>query len=90
MNVIALDPGFGNTNVCFDGKVRSVQSAIARPQDLGLVAIGMRQARHVDQNLGALGWELSPEELAQIDAVVEDADLGIRILDPDEYLEQVK
>jgi hypothetical protein len=46
MNVIALDPGFGNTNVCFDGKVHSIQSAIARPQDLGLVAIGMRQARH--------------------------------------------
>ncbi|MDX9865927.1 MAG: ParM/StbA family protein [Anaerolineaceae bacterium] len=46
MNIIALDPGFGNTNVCIDGKVHSIQSAIARPQDLGLVAIGMKQARH--------------------------------------------
>ena len=45
MKVIALDPGFGNTNVCIDGQVHSVQSAIARPQELGLVAIGMRQAR---------------------------------------------
>jgi aryl-alcohol dehydrogenase-like predicted oxidoreductase len=52
--------------------------------------VGMRQTRHVDQNMGALGWELSPKDLAEIDAIVKAADLGIKILDPDEYLEQVK
>lgn len=62
---------------------------LGRPGVTSLL-VGMRQARHVDQNLGALGWELSAEDLAEIDAIVEAADLGIRILDPDEYLEKVK
>lgn len=52
--------------------------------------VGMRQARHVDENLGALDCELSPQDLAEIDAVIEAADLGIKILAPDEYLEKVK
>ncbi len=46
--VLALDPGYGNTKVCLDGKVACLQSAIARPQEVGLAAIGMKTAAQVD------------------------------------------
>jgi aryl-alcohol dehydrogenase-like predicted oxidoreductase len=52
--------------------------------------VGMRQARHVDENLGAVGWELNREELNAIDEWIVEADLGLRILPPDEYLEKTK
>ncbi len=46
--VLALDPGYGNTKVCLDGKVACLQSAIARPQEVGLAAIGMKTAAQVN------------------------------------------
>jgi hypothetical protein len=42
--VLALDPGYGNTKICFDGRVATMQSAISRPQKVGLAAIGMKTA----------------------------------------------
>jgi hypothetical protein len=45
--VLALDPGFGNTKVCLGGKIVTLQSVVARPSDLGMAAIGMRSAAHV-------------------------------------------
>ena len=42
--VIGYDPGFGNTKVCVDGVVASLQSAVARPKTVGLAAIGMKTA----------------------------------------------
>ncbi|MGD0753219.1 MAG: hypothetical protein ABSA23_17680 [Anaerolineales bacterium] len=38
--VLALDPGFGNAKVCIDGHVAVMQSVIARPQSVGMAAIG--------------------------------------------------
>ena len=46
--VLALDPGYGNTKVCLDGHVACLQSAIARPQEVGLAATGMKIAAQVD------------------------------------------
>ncbi len=43
--VIALDPGYGNTKVCLDGHVTALQSVVARSRSLGLAAIGMRMAQ---------------------------------------------
>ena len=42
--IVGYDPGFGNTKVCIDGRVSIVQSAVARPRDIGMAAIGMRAA----------------------------------------------
>jgi aryl-alcohol dehydrogenase-like predicted oxidoreductase len=63
--------------------------AMGRPGVTSML-VGMRQARHVDANLGAVGWALRSEDLTEIDRVVEEADLGVRILPPDEYLEKTK
>jgi aryl-alcohol dehydrogenase-like predicted oxidoreductase len=52
--------------------------------------IGMRHANHVDENAQATGWNLSKEDLEKIDGTIIEADLGLRILPPDEYLEQTK
>ena len=46
-NVLVLDPGYGNTKVCFNGQTASIQSAVARPQSVGLAAIGMKTASQV-------------------------------------------
>ena len=46
--VLALDPGYGNTKVCMDGHIACLQSAIARPQSVGMAAIGMKTASQVD------------------------------------------
>lgn len=43
-NVIALDPGFGNTKVCYNATVASLQTAVSRPRQIGMAAIGMRSA----------------------------------------------
>ena len=40
---LALDPGYGNTKVCLDGRVATLQSAISRPQKVGMAAIGMKK-----------------------------------------------
>ncbi len=50
----------------------------------------MRHACHVDENVGAVDWELSVEDRAEIDRIVGGADLGLRILPPDEYLEKTR
>lgn len=42
--VIALDPGFGNTKVAFDGHVAVMQTAVSRPRNIGLAAVGMKSA----------------------------------------------
>jgi aryl-alcohol dehydrogenase-like predicted oxidoreductase len=53
--------------------------------------VGMRQSRHVDENVRAVeGWELRDEDVAQIDRIIGEADLGLRILAADEYLDEVK
>lgn len=39
--IIALDPGFGNTKVVADSKVAILQSAVAKPRQIGNAAIGM-------------------------------------------------
>jgi hypothetical protein len=43
-NVLALDPGYGNTKVCVNCQTASIQSAIARPQAAGMATIGMKTA----------------------------------------------
>jgi hypothetical protein len=40
--VIALDPGFGNTKVCFDGQTSYCPSAVVHPRNIGLAGIGMK------------------------------------------------
>ncbi len=42
--IIAFDPGNGNTKVAVDGKVAVEQSAVSRPQQIGLASIGMKSA----------------------------------------------
>jgi hypothetical protein len=46
-NVIALDPGYGNTKVCVNGATASIQSAVARPQSTGMATIGMKTASQI-------------------------------------------
>lgn len=41
MNIIALDPGYGNTKVCLNGQTGIIQSSIARPITVGSAGIGM-------------------------------------------------
>jgi len=41
---VALDPGFGNTKVSLEGRSAIVQSAVVRPRDVGLAAVGMKSA----------------------------------------------
>src|SRR3972149_493557 len=40
--VIAVDPGFGNTKVCMDGRVSMLQSAVAEPREIGLATLGVK------------------------------------------------
>lgn len=64
--ILSFDPGYGNVKVCLNGKVNVLQSVVARPQKLGMAAIGLRtmiQAIGVsfdDQNFitgpGAWNW----------------------------------
>ncbi|MGD0535985.1 MAG: hypothetical protein ABR999_11195 [Methanoregula sp.] len=56
--VLALDPGFGNAKVCIDGHVAVMQSVIARPQSVGMAAIGGGIASQVTLiEWGLLGQE---------------------------------
>ncbi len=41
-NILALDPGYGNTKVCLNGNVNMIQSVVARPRAFGFAAVGMR------------------------------------------------
>jgi hypothetical protein len=46
--VVGYDPGFGNTKVYVAGKAAVLQTAAARPKEVGLAAIGLKAAgRHV-------------------------------------------
>lgn len=42
--IVALDPGYGNTKVCANGLVATIQSAVARPKMIGMAAVGMKTA----------------------------------------------
>jgi hypothetical protein len=42
MNIIALDPGFGNTKICLDNNTFTMPSAVAHPREIGLAGIGMK------------------------------------------------
>src|SRR5512146_1751967 len=46
-NVIALDPGYGNTKICVHCQTASIQSAIARFRPTGMATIGMKTASQV-------------------------------------------
>jgi hypothetical protein len=50
----------------------------------------MLQPWQVDENVGSTGWTISPEDMHKIDQIIEAADLGLRILPPDEYMEKTK
>lgn len=43
--IIALDPGYGNTKVVANGDIGVVQSAVARPVEIGQAATGMKAAK---------------------------------------------
>jgi aryl-alcohol dehydrogenase-like predicted oxidoreductase len=52
--------------------------------------VGMLQPWQLEENIRATGWTLTPEDLKKIDQLIDSADLGLRILPPDEYLEKTK
>jgi aryl-alcohol dehydrogenase-like predicted oxidoreductase len=52
--------------------------------------IGMMHPWQVDENVQAMDWQLSEKDIRAIDGFIESADLGLRILPPDEYLEKTK
>lgn len=45
--IIGLDPGFGNTKVCADGAVYTLQSAVAEPRALGMAGAGIKTAQRL-------------------------------------------
>jgi hypothetical protein len=45
MSIIAIDPGFGNTKVCFAGETAVIQSAVVKPVHIGEAVDGMRIAQ---------------------------------------------
>ncbi len=47
--IIALDPGYGSTKICVFGETALIQSAVSRPQKVGLAATGMKTARHAQK-----------------------------------------
>ena len=57
-------------------------------QGVTTALVGMRHPQHVDENLKAINWSLSEAELKEIDKIIEKADLGLKILPPDEYMEK--
>ncbi len=64
LTAVALDPGFGNTKICLEGRSAMVQSAVVRPREVGLVAVGMKAAATATQvkfddftfSVGAGAW----------------------------------
>jgi hypothetical protein len=42
MNILVIDPGFGNTKVCFNGATTTIQSAVVKPVHVGEAIDGMR------------------------------------------------
>jgi hypothetical protein len=61
MMLIALDPGFGNTKVCLDGRTAVIQTAVSRPRAIGLAASGLHAGRirtvHVISSSDGAGGE---------------------------------
>lgn len=43
--IIGYDPGYGSTKVCVGGKTNLIQSAVSRPREVGLAALGLKSAR---------------------------------------------
>jgi len=39
------DPGYGNEKLCINGETAVLQTAVARPRDIGMAATGMKTAR---------------------------------------------
>lgn len=77
---IGYDPGFGNTSVCVNGRVQTLQTAAALPNAVGLAAIGMRSAgsqAYVDWLYDA-GMQLRPNGSKAEVAVM---DIGMNTLD---------
>jgi len=52
--------------------------------------VGMLHPWQVAENVKAMDWNLAAKDLQEVDRIIADADLGIRILPPDEYLEKTK
>ena len=50
----------------------------------------MLQPWQVDENIASTGWNIQIEDMKKIDQIIEKADLGLRILPPDEYLDKTK
>lgn len=74
-NIITFDPGYGNCKVVFNGRVAVLPSAIVRPRQIGLAAIGTKshQAEHrviippdTDYVAGSKAW-LFGEPLGSMD-----------------------
>jgi aryl-alcohol dehydrogenase-like predicted oxidoreductase len=51
---------------------------------------GMTHAWQVDENLKAIDFKLGERDLAEIDRVIRGADLGLRMLSTEEYMERTK
>ena len=47
--IISLDPGFGNTKVCVDGKVSVIQSIVVRLKRIGMAGLGMKAATTIKE-----------------------------------------
>lgn len=52
--------------------------------------IGMMHPWQVDENLKAVDFKLSEKDLADIEKAIREADLGLKTLSPEEYMEQTK
>ena len=54
-NILAVDPGFGDTKVNVNGRTVKMASAIARAKSMGMAGIGMKSASHATTI--QYGWE---------------------------------
>ena len=54
-NILAVDPGFGETKIHLNGKTAKLNSAIARAKQVGMAGIGMKTASKA-QTI-QIGWE---------------------------------
>ena len=54
-NILAVDPGFGDTKINVNGETVKMASAIARAKSVGMAGIGMKSASHATTI--QYGWE---------------------------------
>jgi len=54
-NILAVDPGFGDTKINVNGETVKITSAIARAKSVGMAGIGMKSASHATTI--QYGWE---------------------------------